>query len=592
MGYGAILGKSSTTWTNDQIMSNTTAALFGLGPDAVPDEVLSAIRGPGAITKTHVVASGNTVLAGDVVDIVNDEITVTIEATNVQTKNFANGNKAVVKTLSENLAIAGYVDSNYIIYVTLLNVSTGERIGAVKQVTAYGNFNYPEMVVLSENKIALIANSTSNNVSQLYIISIDGTEITVGSPQSLTIGIQAYNRCVALSSTRVAVFGYSTTQYGIRVDLYDVTESTAQKVGGLEDTSFSTSLSNACIALISGYGSSTQKLLYIYIDKNTTFVAGVIVTISGTSIDFGTQQILISEDSYNFSTVSAQYLPNGYIIFAPSKAGKVYLFSLHISGSTITIEANKIEFGVAGSTVDGFVSVGSNEVVALTSRGANVALTTMKVEDQISWTELVSLYTLMYNPSFDMLANGEFIVVLRNGSTLLDSSIVQRRGSAFGGSFVNTSTQAIALQPGNPGDAVEVIFAGTIFADWVVQGQQIISDGVKGVGILPGVLQVAGVDSPGIKIVTGSYAGTGTYGISNPNTLEFDERPKIVFIVSESAGFSSPLVYGHGGYGYYPTAFSDLNVTWGDKSISWYSTANEYNQLNGSNMTYSYLAIL
>lgn len=94
------------------------------------------------------------------------------------------------------------------------------------------------------------------------------------------------------------------------------------------------------------------------------------------------------------------------------------------------------------------------------------------------------------------------------------------------------------------------------------------------------------------RIVTGSYVGTGKYGISNPNTLEFDKRPKIVFIVSESAGFSSPLVYGQGGYGYYPNVFSDLNATWGDKSISWYSDANEYNQLNGRNIPYSYLAIL
>lgn len=47
MGYGAILGKSSTTWTNDQIMSNTTAALFGLGSDAVPDDMLNALAHTG-----------------------------------------------------------------------------------------------------------------------------------------------------------------------------------------------------------------------------------------------------------------------------------------------------------------------------------------------------------------------------------------------------------------------------------------------------------------------------------------------------------------------------------------------------------------
>lgn len=579
----------------ENLLKQQTAALFGLGPDAVPDEVLSAIRGPGAITKTHLVASDNTVLAGDVVDIVDDQIIVTIEATAAETKNFANGNTAVVKMLSNDLAITGYVDNSYIVYVALINTRTGEKIGTQKQVTAYGNFNSPELIVLSENKIALIANSPSNSVSQLYIISIEGTAITVGSPLSLTVGNQAYNRCVALSSTRIAVFGYSTSQYGIRVDLYDITETTAQKVSGVEDVSFSASLSNACITLISGYGGSAQKLFCAYIDKTTTFVAGVIVTISGTSVSFGAQQIFISEGSFNFSTASAHYLQNGYIVFAPSKSGKVYLFSLYVSGSTIFTRANSVEFGVPGSTVNGFVSIGSNEVAVLSSQGANVALTTMKVEDQISWTELVSLYTLMYNPSFDMLANGEFIVVLRNGSTLLDSSIVQRRGSAFGGSFVNTSTQAIALQPGNPGDAVEVIFAGTIFADWVVQGQQITSTGVKGAGILPGVLQVYGADSPGTKIVTGSYVGTGQYGQSSPNTLKFESPPKIVWILGNQSGYLqyAQVFSNFPSMIFTPDANTSLWVLlFSQNFMTWYSSGNAGNQFNISGFIYHYVAIL
>ena len=44
MAYGGILGKSTTTWTNNQIMSTATAGLYGLGADAVPDDVLSTTR--------------------------------------------------------------------------------------------------------------------------------------------------------------------------------------------------------------------------------------------------------------------------------------------------------------------------------------------------------------------------------------------------------------------------------------------------------------------------------------------------------------------------------------------------------------------
>lgn len=45
MANGAILGQSTTTWTNNQILSSATAALFGLGSDAVPDDVLAQLGG-------------------------------------------------------------------------------------------------------------------------------------------------------------------------------------------------------------------------------------------------------------------------------------------------------------------------------------------------------------------------------------------------------------------------------------------------------------------------------------------------------------------------------------------------------------------
>lgn len=44
MANGAILGQSTTTWTNDQILSSVSAALYSLGANATPDQVFAAIR--------------------------------------------------------------------------------------------------------------------------------------------------------------------------------------------------------------------------------------------------------------------------------------------------------------------------------------------------------------------------------------------------------------------------------------------------------------------------------------------------------------------------------------------------------------------
>lgn len=41
MAYGAILGQTVDAFTKEQTLSNATAALFGLGPDSVPDDVLA-----------------------------------------------------------------------------------------------------------------------------------------------------------------------------------------------------------------------------------------------------------------------------------------------------------------------------------------------------------------------------------------------------------------------------------------------------------------------------------------------------------------------------------------------------------------------
>ena len=99
-----------------------------------------------------------------------------------------------------------------------------------------------------------------------------------------------------------------------------------------------------------------------------------------------------------------------------------------------------------------------------------------------------------------------------------------------------------------------------------------------------------------VKIATGFYVGTGTYGVNNPNSLTFEFEPKIVVIVSNSDN-------GYGGYpwingnpfGLSYTGYSSegCNLTWSGNSISWYNSSNANYQLNdnGSGVTYRYIAI-
>ncbi len=102
-----------------------------------------------------------------------------------------------------------------------------------------------------------------------------------------------------------------------------------------------------------------------------------------------------------------------------------------------------------------------------------------------------------------------------------------------------------------------------------------------------------------MKTQTGSYVGTGTYGIDNPNALTFEFKPK--FVVVKLSGAMS--VYGSGNSFFWIAgdngAFSlnELNSEYGTmigiegNTLTWYSTKAAEYQANYSGYTYRYFAI-
>ena len=111
-----------------------------------------------------------------------------------------------------------------------------------------------------------------------------------------------------------------------------------------------------------------------------------------------------------------------------------------------------------------------------------------------------------------------------------------------------------------------------------------------------------GNDIPTVKIETGSYTGTGTYGASNPNTLTFQKRPLLVFIGGNSNQNRLILINGPYGAAEENTflnrgvvlnpanpAIYGAQVNCPENVLKWYST-NDSNQLNVSGYEYQYTA--
>ena len=108
----------------------------------------------------------------------------------------------------------------------------------------------------------------------------------------------------------------------------------------------------------------------------------------------------------------------------------------------------------------------------------------------------------------------------------------------------------------------------------------------------------------GVKIETGSYVGTGTYGQANPNTLTFGFAPKFLILAglfeyptrSDYRMFAFLGPYGgfaSSAYRYWDDSSGSLNSVFAEVSgntISWYKDSAVY-QMNDTKSTYFYVAI-
>ena len=96
----------------------------------------------------------------------------------------------------------------------------------------------------------------------------------------------------------------------------------------------------------------------------------------------------------------------------------------------------------------------------------------------------------------------------------------------------------------------------------------------------------------GVRVETGTYIGTGTYGQSSPPcSFTFSAQPYLVII----SGYGQLLLqYGadkafmNSGGG-----TAGLNyVNWNGSTVTWYSNINEFVQMNSNTWQYTYLALL
>lgn len=107
------------------------------------------------------------------------------------------------------------------------------------------------------------------------------------------------------------------------------------------------------------------------------------------------------------------------------------------------------------------------------------------------------------------------------------------------------------------------------------------------------IYEALGQLGDGVRIATGSYVGTGTYGAANPNRLTFEFEPKLLVISKGGvdAGYNSGFIMcGVGGLGGGSNRNGVISLL-DSNTVTWYNQNRAQEQLNSSGDTYYYLAI-
>lgn len=556
--------------------------------------------------RAYPIATGNSVTAGDVVDVVNGEVTRSVVA-EANVKNvFATSNIAgtSICRLNDSVSVVAYAQ-NAQLTVGVLDNQTG-TVTVTQNIVSDAD-KYVGVARLSDTKIVL--SWSFNNQIYTRLATIVGNSISVKSIVQPTGNNSRYPCVMALDTDRFAIFYSSFGADGIDVNVGTVSGDTITYPSAGYSKSGCTPI-NISATLLPDDSSGNKRACVCFSDTNDNNKGkAVIATINRSNVVTWGSVVTFSD---KIESVDVCTDGENSVVFyrdTTTGAGISRMKNLSITGTVITPSTVEYQTGITAfpqiQNMSGkFVVDGANNDL---SKGIAYVVTK-------SDAGFVLSSPFVFNsdgspPYLSMAAIDNNHVILAyadNGNHGYGTStILEVSGNQIAGGFTVNSTQAIALQSGEAGQEIEVIFAGTTAADFITEGQAIPSDGVYGYGPMAGWLNVIPywAKEAGVRIATGSYVGTGTYGASNPNSLTFPFEPKLVIIRVQPSSYDSdhmaifikPVLNStsmlrsskSGGQ----ISGNTIPCTWDKNTLTWYSTESQDAQLNIKNATYYYVVI-
>jgi hypothetical protein len=310
---------------------------FGSFPTTRPDAGTAKLR-INALLADYVIASGENINAGDLVEFISNQakkslITVTSSTPTVYRSGSTNWISAT--KLDSTKVLVAYQDGSNLDYGTAIVLTiSGTTITAGTAVFfESATTNNISATTLDSTKVLVAYQDAGNfGFGTAVVLSISGTTITAGTPVVFESANTDYISATTLDSTKVLVAYRDNGNSGFGTSVVLSISGTAITAGT------PVVFESANTAYISATTLDSTKVLVAYRDLgNSSFGTSVVLSISGTAITVGTPVVFRSA---NTGEISATTLNSSKVLVAYGDLGNSSFGTaviLSISGTSISV---------------------------------------------------------------------------------------------------------------------------------------------------------------------------------------------------------------------------------------------------------------
>lgn len=501
-------------------------------PHAVTAEQVGASR---AVKGTYPIASGQSIQAGDVVDVVEGKVQKSaMPVENVKTV-FDNGAATLgtsVLRLSDNLNVVCYLYQNGSTYWPCVHLidDTGKVVGQTnRQVIENVHASNIMAARLSDTQF-VVGFASSQNVF-LSVGTVSGESINLGSRYTL-MALQSGWNCdiciVPFSENQAFVVTCNGSNNYPSGSILSISGSTITKGAWTHPDGVGRPGVMSAARLPDSDGKKRVCVCFNDVNDGNKGKAVIATIDSSNVVTWGSVVTIVPSDVNGTSCASVGSVI--YVVFHTI----VYILNDNLS----VLGQEKYDTNTYSDTRLTLTSFDNFAVGTYFGKNNTDAAVIRWDGEKVSISEPYSFSPVGYANyiSTARISNDRMIVAYQSAGSgnYGTTTILTVSGNQIAGSFIDGSQDAIALKSGTAGQSIEVIYSGTVAADWVTKGRVISSPGVYGAGVLDGVLQVWGRGRPqNTKMATGVFVGRQPTTSDPINNIELGFKPQYIVALSE-----------------------------------------------------------